>query len=73
MTLQKIEEQLFNRYKYWVKRQQSLIGSGVTSHWEVIEELEKLLNELFNYDFPYNEKHYYAIKNEKIVYEYDLA
>jgi len=72
MTLQKIEEHLFDRYKYWAKRQQSLLSSGVISHWEVIEELEKLLNELFDYDFPHANGKYYAIKNEEIVFEYSL-
>ena len=71
MTLQTIEEYLFERYKYWVKRQ---IGakslSGTINHLEVIEELEKALNELFNYDFPHANGKYYAIKNEEIVYEY---
>lgn len=72
MTLQTIEEKLFERYKYWVKRQNSLLSGGTIDHWEVIEELEILLNKLFNYDFPHNEGKYYAIKNEEIVYKYKV-
>ena len=71
MTLQTIEEKLFKRYKLYVERQIALISyCGVASHWEVIQELETLLNELFNYDFPHANGKYYAIKNEEIVYEY---
>jgi len=68
MTLQTIEEKLFERYKYYVERQ--IKYSKLDYHWETIGELQLLLNELFNYDFPYANGKYYAIKNEEIVYEH---
>ena len=67
MTLQKIEEYLFERYKHCVNWKMKYKYSA---HWCTVEELEKALNELFNYDFPHANGKYYAIKNEKIVYEY---
>ena len=67
MTLQTIEEKLFERYKYYVEKQ---IRNKFVHNWYVIEELQMLLNELFNYDFPHANGKYYAIKNEVIVYEY---
>ena len=70
MTLQTIEERLFERYRYYVGRQIQYKNSGVVYHWEVIGELEMLLDELFSYNFPYNRGKYYAIKDGKIVYEY---
>ena len=67
MTLQTIEEKLFERYKHYVEKQKEYKFSH---NWYVIEELQLLLNELFNYDFPHANGKYYAIKNEEIVYEY---
>lgn len=68
----RIEKWLFDRYKYWMKRQMSMVKSGVTSHWEVIEEIERILIELYDYDFPFCNGHGLAIKNGKKIFEYDL-
>lgn len=64
------EKYLFNRYKYYIERQMAYKNSGAVNHWEVINELQVLLNELFNYDFPHANGEYYAIRDEEIVYEY---
>ncbi len=70
MTLQTIEEKLFERYKYYVSKQIKLGHNTIVNHWGVLLELQKLLNELFNYDFPHANGKYFAIKNEEIVYKY---
>ena len=67
MTLQAIEEYLFRRYKYYVEKQ---IKHKFAPNSYVILELQLMLNELFNYDFPHANGKYYAIKDEKIVYVY---
>ena len=72
MNTGEMEKYLFKRYKDFVRRQLLLTKSSVISHWEVIQELEVILNTFFEYDFPYTNNHYMAIKNEKTVYEYDV-
>jgi len=64
-----LEKYLFERYKYYVQKALLIKGMG---NWIAVQEFEKMLNEFFDYDFPYVDNHYMAIKNEKTIYEYKV-
>lgn len=72
MNTDELEKYIFDRYKCYVKRHLLFRESGVVNHWEVIQDLQIILNTFFEYDFPYDNGHYIVIKNEKTIYEYDI-
>jgi hypothetical protein len=65
----KIEIWLLNKYKWYVGLYKKYRR---VEDWNIILLLQEILNKFYCYDFPYINNHYLAIKNEKVIYEYDL-
>jgi len=76
MNSKKLEKYLFGRYKHWVNKKleerKKYVHITQSTSWLIIFEFERILNEFFDYDFPYNDLHYYCIKNEKTIFEYNI-
>ena len=73
METKLFEKCLFENYKGWVNKATNTkdIDERMTI-WLIVIQFETMLNKFFNYDFSHDNKHYMVIKNEKIIYEYNL-